>query len=184
MTMPILVGTDGHAQDVQVAGQPDRHHRPAAGDVRQDDGDPRRGDGGVLPAAARRASRRAPEQLAARRQARARARRSWRGCTRPSEAAGGRARTSTACSSQHEAPEEIAEATLRAPTTACVHLPGLIAEEFGISRSEARRLIDQGGVTLGERAARGRASTTSRRERADGQVLKVGRRRFRRLRAD
>ncbi len=33
-----------------------------------------------------------------------------------------------------------------------VHLPGVIADAFGMSRSEARRLIDQGGVTLGEQA--------------------------------
>ena len=31
-----------------------------------------------------------------------------------------------------------------------VHLPGLIAEQFGISRSEARRLIDQGAVALND----------------------------------
>ena len=30
LTMPILVGTDGAPEDVQVAGQPDRRHRPAA----------------------------------------------------------------------------------------------------------------------------------------------------------
>ena len=51
-----------------------------------------------------------------------------------------------------------------------------------MSRSEARRVIDQGGVTLGEEQL-GAASTTSPCARADGQVLRVGRRRFRRLRA-
>ena len=54
LTMPILVGTDGQPQDEQVAGQPDRDHRPAAGDVRQGDEHPGRGDGRVLPPAARR----------------------------------------------------------------------------------------------------------------------------------
>ncbi len=55
-----------------------------------------------------------------------------------------------------------------------------MAREFGISRSEARRLIDQGGVTLGEEPlAAGEHDVPV--ERADGQVLKVGRRRFRRL---
>jgi tyrosyl-tRNA synthetase len=80
-----------------------------------------------------------------------------------------------------EAPEEIEEATFDSDG-GLVHLPVLIADEFGISRSEARRLIDQGGVTLGDsQLAAGEHDVSL--ERADGQVLKVGRRRFRRLRA-
>jgi tyrosyl-tRNA synthetase len=82
---------------------------------------------------------------------------------------------------EHEAPEEIEEATIHS-ANGQVHLPALIAEQFGVSRSEARRLIDQGGVTLGE-AALGAGEHDVPVERADGQVLKVGRRRFRRLRA-
>jgi tyrosyl-tRNA synthetase len=79
------------------------------------------------------------------------------------------------------APHEIQEARFESDGGQ-LHLPGLIAEEFGMSRSEARRLIDQGGVTLGEeQLAEGEHDVRS--ERADGQVLKVGRRRFRRLRA-
>ena len=59
---------------------------------------------------------------------------------------------------------------------------GVIAEEFGISRSEARRLIDQGGGDVGERQlAEGEHDVPL--ERADGEVLKVGKRRFRRLHA-
>jgi tyrosyl-tRNA synthetase len=78
-------------------------------------------------------------------------------------------------------PEEIEEARFDRDG-GLVHLPGLISQEFGISRSEARRLIDQGGVTLGETPlAAGEHDVAG--ERADGQVLKVGRRRFRRLRA-
>ncbi|HEY4428153.1 MAG TPA: tyrosine--tRNA ligase [Solirubrobacteraceae bacterium] len=81
----------------------------------------------------------------------------------------------------HEAPEDIEEATFPADG-GTLHLPGLIAEQFGVSRSEARRLIDQGGVTLGDsQLAPGEHDVAP--ERADGQVLKVGRRRFRRLRA-
>ncbi|HEY2397489.1 MAG TPA: tyrosine--tRNA ligase [Solirubrobacteraceae bacterium] len=81
---------------------------------------------------------------------------------------------------EHEAPEEIEEATF-AGDGGIVHVPLLIAEQFGVSRSEARRLIDQGGVTLGEvPLAPGEHDVEA--ERADGQVLKVGRRRFRRLR--
>jgi tyrosyl-tRNA synthetase len=82
---------------------------------------------------------------------------------------------------EHEAPEEIEEAIIHS-ANGQVHLPALIAEQFGVSRSEARRLIDQGGVTLGE-AALGAGEHDVPVERADGQVLKVGRRRFRRLRA-
>ncbi|MBA3807375.1 MAG: tyrosine--tRNA ligase [Solirubrobacterales bacterium] len=82
---------------------------------------------------------------------------------------------------QREAPEEIEEAHF-ASEEGMLHLPGLIAEEFGISRSEARRLIDQGGVSLGEEVL-GTDEHNVASERADGQVLKVGKRRFRRLRA-
>jgi tyrosyl-tRNA synthetase len=82
---------------------------------------------------------------------------------------------------QREAPEQIEEAGF-AGEQGSVHLPGLIAQEFGVSRSEARRLIDQGAVTLGETVL-GPGEHDVACERADGQVLKVGRRRFRRLRA-
>ncbi len=63
-----------------------------------------------------------------------------------------------------------------------LHVPGVIGEAFGISRSEARRLIDQGGVSLGGRTlASGEHDVAC--EQADGEVLRVGRRRFVRLRA-
>ena len=82
---------------------------------------------------------------------------------------------------EHGVPDEVQEARFEC-AEGHVHLPGVIAQEFGISRSEARRVIDQGGVTLGERQlAAGEHDVPC--EQADGQVLKVGRRRFRRLRA-
>jgi tyrosyl-tRNA synthetase len=82
---------------------------------------------------------------------------------------------------EREAPEEIQEASFHSDG-GLLHLPGLMAEEFGISRSQARRLIDEGGVTLGEsQLAAGEHDVPG--ERADGLVLKVGKRRFRRLRA-
>jgi tyrosyl-tRNA synthetase len=82
---------------------------------------------------------------------------------------------------QRGLPEQIEQARFDG-ADGVVHLPGLIAQEFGMSRSEARRLIDQGGVTLGDaQLAAGEHDVTA--QRADGQVLKVGRRRFRRLRA-
>ena len=78
-------------------------------------------------------------------------------------------------------PEEVQEARFDC-VDGVVHLPGLIAHELGMSRSEARRVIDQGGVTLGEeQLAAGEHDVSC--ARADGQILRVGRRRFRRLRA-
>jgi tyrosyl-tRNA synthetase len=82
---------------------------------------------------------------------------------------------------EREAPEEIEDAVFPGGDRP-LHLPSLIAEEFGLSRSEARRLIDQGGVSLGEEVL-GAGEHDVAPGRADGQVLKVGRRRFRRLRA-
>jgi tyrosyl-tRNA synthetase len=78
-------------------------------------------------------------------------------------------------------PEQIEEASFQCREGA-VHLPGVISQEFGISRSEARRLIEQGGVTLDE-VPLAPDEHDIPCERADGKVLKVGRRRFRRLRA-
>ncbi len=81
---------------------------------------------------------------------------------------------------QRGEPERIDEAGF-ACENGHVHLPGVIASVFGLSRSEARRLIDQGGVTLAEQAlAAGEHDVAC--DRADGQVLRVGKRRFVRLR--
>jgi tyrosyl-tRNA synthetase len=82
---------------------------------------------------------------------------------------------------QREAPEEIPEARFQC-VDGMVHLPSLIAQEFSMSRSEARRVIDQGGVSLGDRALPARSHDLPC-DQADGQILKVGKRRFRRLRA-
>ncbi len=84
---------------------------------------------------------------------------------------------------EHRQPERIDETRVRAGEDGRVHLPAVMAEAFGMSRSEARRLIDQGGVTLGEtQLVAGEHDVPV--ERSDGQVLKVGKRRFRRLRAE
>ncbi len=77
------------------------------------------------------------------------------------------------------APGEMPEARV-APEDGVVHLPAVIADEFGFSRAHARRLIDQGAVSLGEVAIKSREYDAPV-ERADGQVLRVGKRRFRRL---
>ncbi|MGA9314601.1 MAG: tyrosine--tRNA ligase [Solirubrobacteraceae bacterium] len=81
---------------------------------------------------------------------------------------------------QRGAPEEIEEFVFEAPD-GIVHLPGLMADAFGMSRSEARRLIDQGGVSLDEQVvAAGEHDLPV--DRLDGVVVRVGKRRFRRLR--
>ena len=58
-----------------------------------------------------------------------------------------------------------------------------MAGAFEISSSEARRLIEQGGVKLDGEPLAGRHASTSRPAELDGRVLQVGKRRFRRLRA-
>jgi tyrosyl-tRNA synthetase len=78
-------------------------------------------------------------------------------------------------------PEEIEDASFDC-ADGMLHLPGLIASELGMSRSEARRVIDQGGVTLGERQL-GPGEHDVPCAEADASILRVGRRRFRRLRA-
>jgi len=81
---------------------------------------------------------------------------------------------------EHRAPEEVEEALLPAGDGS-VHLPALIAELFGGSRSEARRLLGQGGVRLDGRAL-GADDQDLPAEELDGALLQVGKRRFRRLR--
>jgi tyrosyl-tRNA synthetase len=75
-------------------------------------------------------------------------------------------------------PSEIDEATFAA-NGGSVHLPALIAEIFGGSRSDARRLISQGGVTLDDEPV---ADVDLSPASLDGRVLRVGKRRFVRLR--
>jgi tyrosyl-tRNA synthetase len=87
---------------------------------------------------------------------------------------------------RHEAPEEIEEIELAAFTdddpAETVYLPSLIAAAFGVSSSEARRLIDQGGIKLdGEQVPKGQLGVDA--SSLDGRVLQAGKRRFRRLRA-
>jgi hypothetical protein len=120
------------AEDVQVAGQPDRDHRAARGHVRQDALDPRRGAGRAWydlllgePVPERR--RPARRQAGARACARDPLPRAGGGCPRPR-------RPSTRVRVARTA-EDIEEATV--PADGDVHLPELIATVFGGSRSEA-----------------------------------------------
>jgi tyrosyl-tRNA synthetase len=79
----------------------------------------------------------------------------------------------------HEPPEQIEEATVAA--NGPVHLPALLSEEFGLSRSEARRLIEQGGVRIGGEVVGGDQLDLPL-DRLDGAVVQVGKRRYKRLR--
>ncbi|MFN8131464.1 MAG: tyrosine--tRNA ligase [Solirubrobacteraceae bacterium] len=82
---------------------------------------------------------------------------------------------------EHRPPEEIEEAAFETAADGTVHLPALMASAFGVSRSEARRLLEQGGVRLdGEPLGGGDQDLPA--ARLDGVVLQVGKRRFRRLR--
>jgi tyrosyl-tRNA synthetase len=75
-----------------------------------------------------------------------------------------------------QAPAEVPDATL--PAGDPVHLPGVLADAFGLSTSEARRLIAQGGVKLD-----GAPVTELDLPRATlrDAVLQAGKRRFARL---
>lgn len=79
-----------------------------------------------------------------------------------------------------EVPDEIEELQIAAGN-GTVHLPAVIADGFGMSRSEARRTQAQGGVRLdGEPLGPTELDVPS--ARLDGAVLQVGKRHFRRLR--
>ena len=187
MTMPILVGTDG-AQKMSKSlgnqiGVTDRRGRCTARRWH-----PGRGDGGVLPAAARRRTSRAlgdgPAGAGSSRgtpSARSRAS-SSRGCTRRGGRAGGRgpirSRVRRARGCPRRSRRRASGRRRRRPPA-------------GADRRRVRDLALGGPApdrpgrasTLGEsQLAHGRARR-ARAERADGEVLRVGRRRFRRLRA-
>ncbi len=75
-----------------------------------------------------------------------------------------------------EAPEEVPEHAL--PDGDPIHLPALLADAFGLSTSEARRLIAQGAVKLDGEVV---SALDLPRERLVGAVLQAGKRRFARF---
>lgn len=80
---------------------------------------------------------------------------------------------------RHEAPEEVPDVAL--PDGDPVHLPALLVERLGVgSTSEARRLIQQGGVKVNGAPADG---LDLPRSALAGALLQVGKRRFARLTA-
>jgi tyrosyl-tRNA synthetase len=78
---------------------------------------------------------------------------------------------------RHEAPEDVPDLPL--PAGDPVHLPALLVDGLGVvSTSEARRLIQQGGVKLNGEPA---AGVDVPREALAGALLQVGKRKFARL---
>jgi tyrosyl-tRNA synthetase len=83
---------------------------------------------------------------------------------------------------EHLPPEELEEVRLEAAliSDGKVHVPALVAEHFGTSRSEARRLLGQGGIRLnGEPLGSDQLDLDV--ASLEGAVLQVGKRQFRRV---
>jgi tyrosyl-tRNA synthetase len=81
---------------------------------------------------------------------------------------------------RHELPDDVAEVHWQRDGSQ-VHLPALLARAFGVSTSEARRILAGGGVRLdGEPIADG--SLDMEPTELDGKVLQLGKRRFARVR--
>jgi len=81
---------------------------------------------------------------------------------------------------EHQPPEEMEEVRFDS-ADGVVHVPALLEEAFGVSRSEARRLLEQGGVGIDERVLSASDLDVPAAD-LDGRVLRAGKRRFRRLR--
>jgi tyrosyl-tRNA synthetase len=79
-----------------------------------------------------------------------------------------------------EVPDDIPEARIDGDT---VHLPALLAEQFGISRGEARRMLAQGGVRLDGEPLPESPLDLDAAELRD-RVLQLGKRRFVRIAGD
>ena len=75
-----------------------------------------------------------------------------------------------------QAPDDVPNAVL--PAGDPVHLPGVLAHVFGLSTSEARRLIAQGGVKVDGEVV---GELDVPRSRLRGKVIQAGKRRFARL---
>ncbi|MCB0860764.1 MAG: tyrosine--tRNA ligase [Solirubrobacterales bacterium] len=78
---------------------------------------------------------------------------------------------------RHEAPEDVEDFKFGEDPA---HLPALVAGAFGVSRSEARRAIGQGGVKLDGKTLPAEPLDYPAGD-LDGRVLQLGKRRFRRL---
>jgi len=84
---------------------------------------------------------------------------------------------------EHKPPEEMPDVGLEANGDGAVHLPALLATAFGVSSSEARRQLKQGGVKL-DGTPLGAEPLDRPASELDGRVLQLGKRRFARLRGN
>jgi tyrosyl-tRNA synthetase len=75
-----------------------------------------------------------------------------------------------------QAPDDVPDAAL--PAGDPVHMPAVLADAFGLSTSEARRLIAQGGVRVDGEVV---GELDVSRARLRGKVVQAGKRRFVRL---
>jgi tyrosyl-tRNA synthetase len=83
---------------------------------------------------------------------------------------------------EHLPPEDIEEVRVSAAliSDGKVHVPALVSEHFGTSRSEARRLLEQGGIRVdGEPLAADVLDLDT--SRLAGAVVQVGKRKFRKI---
>jgi tyrosyl-tRNA synthetase len=81
---------------------------------------------------------------------------------------------------RREVPKDVRVVPVEAGETGEVHLPAVIATAFGVSTSEARRLLSQGGVKVDGQAL-GAEQLDVPIAALAGKVLQVGKRRFARV---
>jgi tyrosyl-tRNA synthetase len=81
---------------------------------------------------------------------------------------------------RHEIPEEMPDVNFARGDQGTVHLPALIAHAFGVSTSEARRSLTQGGVRVDGDPLDAEALEVPL-GLVDGRVLPLGKRRFARV---
>src|SRR3954470_16207388 len=78
---------------------------------------------------------------------------------------------------EHGVPDDVETFSFSPADGEAVHLPAVLAEAFGISRSEARRLLGQGGVKVDGAPLDGSTLDVAP-DTLDGAVVQLGRRRF------
>jgi tyrosyl-tRNA synthetase len=84
---------------------------------------------------------------------------------------------------RRELPEDLPVVHWSAADARRIHLPALLAEAFGISTSDARRALAQGGVKV-DGAAVANGSLDLDLEEIDGKVIQLGKRRFARVQVE
>ena len=82
---------------------------------------------------------------------------------------------------RHEVPTDVPEVEFPRGEDGTIHLPAVIRTAFGVSTSEARRALGQGGVRI-DGAALADGLLDMPAEAIDGRVLQLGKRRFARVR--